>query len=701
LVFFLKVPLHARRVVKFRKQYVEMLRSGEWVLAQAPFLPYLFTTEAMDFPSRPIVEVTSRTLLSTRKPTMVWRHEFDTVQGVVSVNNSHPHDKRIMENHVNFVERVAIDDPEFFPWWAHQGDPRIMFLDIEENTTAGKREGLSTIGMDVAGEIIQTEGTPEAQTREFTEQLKRVDVVVGYNHINYDLEVLRAICHEHAIRHDLDSKLLYDVAESVFTDQTLSGIKSRSMKNVGRWFGMDPIELDGRNMSKYPRPEMLAYNISDLKVLRKLFDIYWPPQVAVAEMTGLPLGMVLEGYSSTVPSILCARGLFEQGIISDGSNRERHPEIFMREGKKYQGAEVTLHKGGFFIDMKKFDFRSMYPFIGVTFNLSPDTCRLEGYEDVEPFEGVRIEKRETSNLFSYYDNNLRKLVKIEVDHRQGFLTKMLEDFYELRRTIDPSTSDGYSKSYGIKVLMNCFYGYSGNGFARAGDVSIAMLIAAFGRGIIRKAQEFLREEDATLSETDTDGIYSQMWGRESMLQANMDDYIERTYGVASRLKISEENYRSAWFASAKNYLLLKENGTIKVVGAGFKGSHRPQLWDDTVAEVAALLLSGQRDKIDVQKYLTATWPFEKAIKRVTLQRDLDAYEVESVGWKLAMQLKRRGVEAGPGSIIEYVETRDGPVAVAPDKDIYSVNWDKYRGELRELFKDFGLITQPKQEVLAI
>ena len=153
----MNIPLDARRTVRNGRQYVNVLTEGDWKLIKAPFAPYLYTTEKMEL-GADHVEQMEKVLLSTRKLTTVWKHEFSTIHSVTDINNSHPNDRRILENHIPFVERIAIDLPDWFTWYPHSRPYIPMLIDIEEWTTAGhKSGGLATIGMKIGEEVIQTE----------------------------------------------------------------------------------------------------------------------------------------------------------------------------------------------------------------------------------------------------------------------------------------------------------------------------------------------------------------------------------------------------------------------------------------------------------------------------------------------------------------------------------------------------------------
>ena len=95
-------------------------------------------------------------------------------------------------------------------------------------------------------------------------------------------------------------------------------------------------------------------------------------------MFAIPLNMVAETASQTlIATLFMGRGLFKQGIYSDGMNKDRYPEVFKRKKEKgeknYEAAIVDIYKYGFIKPVWKADFSGMYPAIEMALNLSPET----------------------------------------------------------------------------------------------------------------------------------------------------------------------------------------------------------------------------------------------------------------------------------------------------------------------------------------
>src|SRR6202022_3110657 len=142
------------------------------------------------------------------------------------------------------------------------------------------------------------------------------DVLVGYNVAGYDLPMIvkrlrqngidarrlsrsgRALSEEDEDGPNIDGRLVYDVFNSVKLDQTLHGIKDLKLKTVGEWMRFNVIRENVSDTRSLVGTTRLAeYNRNDVILTRNLAKIYWKNFIALAEMYGAPLNVVLRSTS--------------------------------------------------------------------------------------------------------------------------------------------------------------------------------------------------------------------------------------------------------------------------------------------------------------------------------------------------------------------------------------------------------------------
>jgi DNA polymerase elongation subunit (family B) len=540
-------------------------------------------------------------------------------------------------------------------------------LDNEGWTRHGKPLGRNWVGaMTDDREVVQVEMDG---LKDIVRLTSKHDIVCGYNIVKYDWpQIQRAAINMNI--HLPNTFAMYDLARSVFSDQTLHGIKSRGLKSVARWYGMEAQEIDGRNTAAIPIEDLLTYNVSDLKVTRGLFDIYFPRLRELANYMGIPLQMVLEEIPSTCPSIISARGLQRKGFISDGTNRSRHPEI---KGS-VQGAFTMLSPSapGAHLATGKVDVKQLYPNIILILNLGPDTTWIVGLEELQPY-GVKREGK-----IAYYripDKNLNRTVVVAVDESEpSILSDYLRDLGGMRAKIkalmvgmtegERTQSPLHAQENAIKIGRNTLYGYQLSKEAYFSDLATGIVVTGTGRTFVQMlAAEIDARWPGTVFEVDTDGIYFDATGEKYQQVVDLSDQFAYRWAMEmlsidrGQFELDHERFKASFFAATKNYILMDEKDRVIVHGSGLKGSHRPNLLDITIAEVAPKLLGGE-PVATRQYYEWSRWHIEDYLMRQALGQPIEEYAGNPPVKRIALQYLRHGEPVEVGSILEYYAAID-------------------------------------------
>lgn len=704
----LQVPLHFEPEFRGSRMNLREIRGDEWIRRPIPFRPYAY---AKDLPESAVAAMgnaegvvrTKKRLLSTLKEVDLWRMEFDTTMPVDVLNHS-PDSALMVESHVRFRDRIAIDRPDFYRRFPYGKEPRPLILDTERPTKNGRQIGTTNwIGMKTAeGERIWIE---KDDRQSFFSILAKHDLIVGYNIEGYDWPLLGRIYGEEALP---TTKLIYDVAGSAFADQTLSGIKSRGLKNVAKWHGFKVVEIDGRNTANYSEAELMEYNHSDLDATEGLFGIYFPRLRAMAEYLGLPLSTVIEGerHTSIISEIVCGRGLFLKGIVSDGTNLERYPTF-----GKAQGAHVSLEQGGAFENILKIDFSRMYVSILLVLNLGPDTTQLVGTQPIGDLQFTRVERLATQALYYVPDTNLGVTAVISVDlTERGIVADYLADLGARRGAIKESLkglTEGeiahhplHAQENGYKVLGNAMYGAQLQKGARFTNLAAGIVVTGIGRDLIRGLCKGISDHygSSVVIEIDTDGVYCATRSARGPslpdpdeLEEFANDYLAHwtVQNLGSEgFNLGYSFFPKGYFYKAKNYVLIDEKGKLIIHGSGLKGTHHPALEDEILEEIIPLLLDGK--PVPFKEYYDwSRWPTEKFLMRMGVRTELQDYEVEAVGKQIMLQYLRRGESVAMGSILEYYRAPWGFCAFFAEDKI-QIDYKYYEKRLNRLLARFGL-----------
>lgn len=391
------------------------------------------------------------------------------------------------------------------------------------------------------------------------------DVIIGFNHHDFDFIRYFDRCRVFGIDYnkisrtnanvrigkrridfiefnhiDIPGRVMFDIFYPVRADQSLHGIKRRGLKETAAWMKMPVIKEDTKNTATILQQDLKLYNESDVITTFRLFDVYFLNQMTLAEMFGIPLNMIIDGSPSFLANLFQAPDLHRMGIVSDGMNKERHPEIYdekYRESVKmqealnkalaaaendedeededdelldpeekkdkkksaYEAAYVAIYRTGFFPKIYKIDYKGMYNAIEITANISPETTKIIKYLPYNK-DGFKFQKKGTNTIYFVPDKRIGKTVVILVNNAfDGVLRKKLREIRQTRfaikqkmETCSPEELPRLeSQQYGLKVVANIPSGYNGQGTARWGDAAVSILTVGIGRILIKDTIQYI------------------------------------------------------------------------------------------------------------------------------------------------------------------------------------------------------------------
>lgn len=612
------------------------------------------------------------------------------------------------ENHLGFVERVLVDQPGWYADQTDKtlDDLTIIWLDIEQSAQPRRfpnhadpivsiaweiegpgaarlapedREGVVVLDDADLADVGRAGGIGEVRywdrriLKRFREiwKLADPDVVAGYNLHSYDLPMLikRAtacglgstwLCRGanktpytskdkvgmwEKDRTQLSGRVVFDVFERVFIDQSLNGkVKDRGLKTVGKYRKLKVITEDTKNVMTVwleRRQRLVEYNKNDVTLCRSLGQPYWANVVAYAEETKAPLRHVVDASANFFGTAMTgsdfqydvAPWLNGHRVLSDGTNQRRYAYLAghaacprKNNGKPVivTGAHVGIKKKGAFaggcaqharyqngctdciIGTAKVDVGGMYPSIIETYGLSPDNTVHVGFDDSESGSLFWAKVLPGSPVphgvdawreYHIPDHKWGGAHVIRV-YGNGALARRITRSKELRKKVKRQM-EAIEKEHGESVAreMGAYKAldgrqqmlkqannsiYGNNANEYARYGSFAVSMTITGIGRLIGAMIEDHLGDSAI-EVDTDGVYADRPASADDINATITSFVKkRCFLDKNTIKVELEEYAQSFFHSEKNYVLVRKDGSIVKHGSAIIGAKHCDLWDEAV-----------------------------------------------------------------------------------------------------------------------
>ena len=693
----MNVPLSVEAYDDKGKEKLSIWTNGENVVIDSPIKPYFYSLEKLNIPAK-MTKVEGIRISDYQKKTF-YKYEFETRKELKKYRIN----GKTFEDNISFVLRNRIDNPNLYTKYAHKGKLKFNFFDIEQYCPENKlfptyEDRITSISFSEDGEKIKTIYLKEDtfEDKKLLEVYKAnypfPDIEVVYNK-NYDLPTIFERCKrngldinwfsknlsnpyiggKHGVR--IDGTVIYDVLESTRKDQSLTGnVPNKGLKVVSDYFGFKSTAkvLVGDEISAaVGSRELIEYNKEDVRRLFHLFNIYWEGIEYTAQDLRIPLNLAVD-LNITDLGILVLGDLYrEHGIICDGDNSTRYPEIFQRKKKagepNYQGALVYIKQRGLFTPVLKADYSSMYPTIASEFNFSPDTCSILRYEPYKK-KGFKIE--EDKDTFTYYipDNALKKIVVVQALKKKGFLSKAIRKFLDERDQYKKEWKETGSKiararSDIAKVKANGgIYGNMGSPRSPFGFAPVAVATTGIGRQCAKLLIDVLETlYPESVIEVDTDGVYfsAENYNEERIIHY-FNEALREKFKKDLNLTIDVDFYEKGYFHKAKNYILKKGNNII-LHGAAMKASSKDNISKNLISELADAKVNGKPVDGIIQKYKALDFPLRDFAMQVTLGMHMHEYKNQNcISVNIAKQaFHHYKIKPQLGNSYHYVKCREG------------------------------------------
>ena len=578
--------------------------------------------------------------------------------------------------------------------------PRVLAVDIETYNPDGKNvvpEKHPIIMLAVYGENFQRVITwktfdtsndivfvdnEAALLRAFVKLVEeyKPDIITGYYSDGFDLPyiITRARKHEVGLDIGLDHSALRINRGNKPTVQTVGivhiDVLSFIRRVIGRSMDTNVYTLDAVAQELLGEPkhdvdmdalaerwdnndrleEFAIYNLKDAELTYHLMFKILPNIVELVKIVSLPLYDVSRmSFSQLVEWYIMKQAVLLNEMFL---NKPSYHQMQYRVEQRAQGALVFEPKPGLYKDIALFDFRSLYPSIIVSHNISLESLKCDCCRDQElvPLEGKK---------YWYCTKN------------KGFVSSIIEDLVTrrarvkeiIRKENEPDTLL-MARSEALKLLSNAFYGYLGFNPARWYCAECVSSTTAYGRFYINQVIKQATDCGFEVLYSDTDSVFillgdqSEDDAKKFMEQVNVD--------LPGMMELEYEGFYPAGLFVAtkageagakKRYALLDSKGRMKIKGFETVRRNVSVITKELQEKVLHIILS-ENDPEKARNYVKQTiadlrkhkLPVDQMIISTQITKDIDSYENIGPHVAAAKRMKEQGRDVPPGTIVKFV-----------------------------------------------
>ncbi|MEM4264098.1 MAG: DNA-directed DNA polymerase [Candidatus Woesearchaeota archaeon] len=426
--------------------------------------------------------------------------------------------------------------------------------------------------------------------------------------------------------------------------------------------GEKKLDVDMENLAKVwdagdeRLNDYVKYNLHDAKLTYDLAIKMWPNVLELVKTIGLPLFSLNRMSFSQFVEWYIMRQV--KPLREIAPNKPGYHEQMARMARRLKGAFVFEPKPGLYKDIIVFDYRSLYPTIIASHNISPGTfnCTCCEGKNKAPIDMMDV----------WFCTKKR-----------GFASAIIEDLITRRARIKKMLKENKddvllnARSWALKDLANAFWGYMGFSAARWYSVECAESILGWARYYIKNVISKAQEAGFTVLYSDTDSVFITLGNK------TRDDAMKFVEKINLELPgVMEMEYQgfypSGIFVSTKGgeggakkkYALIDERQSVKIVGFETVRRNSSFIAKDVQRDVLNIILK-EGDSRKAAAYVRSVVadlkankiPLDKVVIYTQLSKDIDDYESVGPHVAAAQRMKAKGIDVSPGTIIRFVVTK--------------------------------------------
>ena len=374
------------------------------------------------------------------------------------------------------------------------------------------------------GDFVNQVSSEREMIQEFVKIIKEnnVDIIVGYNSDNFDFPYLK----DRAKLMGVDLDIGMDGSDVKYIRRGYANAASfkglihvdlylvmRRYMSLERYtlervyyelFGEEKIDVPGEKIWEFwdnggdELDNLFDYSLDDVVSTLKIAEQTLPLNLELTRIIGQPLFDVSRmATGQQAEWFLVKQAYFDGEVVPNkqGSNFADRANAEDNEGGYVREPETGLHE-----NLVQFDFRSLYPSIIISKNISPDVMVLGDVENedeynVSPEHGLKFKKSPKGFIPSVIDKILQERFRIK---------------REMKATEDPQQKKALDvQQQAIKRLANTMYGIYGFPRFRWYSFECAKAITSWGRQYIKSSIKKAEEFGFYAIYADTDGFYAK------------------------------------------------------------------------------------------------------------------------------------------------------------------------------------------------
>ena len=402
-------------------------------------------------------------------------------------------------------------------------DDEIIMIGVASNFGINQVISTKTNSAD-RDDFVNQVGSEKEMIEEFVRIIKEnnVDIIVGYNSDNFDFPYLK----DRAKILDVDLDIGMDGSDVRYIRRGFANAASfkglihvdlylvmRRYMTLERYtlervyyelFGEEKIDVPGERIWEFwdnggeELDNLFDYSLDDVVSTLKIAEQTLPLNLELTRIIGQPLFDVSRMATGQQAEWLLVKQAYFDGEVvpnKQGANFLDRANAEDNEGGYVREPETGLHE-----NLVQFDFRSLYPSLIISKNISPDVMVLGDVENeddynISPEHGLKFKKSPQGFIPSVID-------------------KILQERFRLKREMKESQDETEKKSLNvqqqaIKRLANTMYGIYGFPRFRWYSFECAKAITSWGRQYIKSSIKKAEEFGFYTIYADTDGFYAK------------------------------------------------------------------------------------------------------------------------------------------------------------------------------------------------
>ncbi|WP_099209949.1 DNA polymerase domain-containing protein [Thermococcus henrietii] len=473
------------------------------------------------------------------RPIEVWKLYFNHPQDVPAIRDrirAHPAVVDIYEYDIPFAKRYLIDKG-LIPM---EGDEELTMLafDIETLYHEGEefaegpilmisyadgREARVITWKKIDLPYVDVVSTEKEMIKRFLRIVKEKDpdVLITYNGDNFDFTYLKKRCEKLGIKFTLGrdgSEPKIQRMGDRFAVEVKGRIHFDLYPVIRRTINLPTYTLEAVYEAIFGKPKekvyaeeiaqawesgeglerVARYSMEDAKVTYELGREFFPMEAQLSRLIGQSLWDVSRSSTGNLVEWFLLRKAYERNELAPNKPDER--ELARRRGG-YAGGYVKEPERGLWDNIVYLDFRSLYPSIIITHNVSPDTLNREGCKeyDVAPEVGHKFCKD--------FPGFIPSLLGDLLEERQKIKRKM-------KATVDPLEKKLLDyRQRAIKILANSLLPEEWIPVVKNGDIKLVR-IGEFVDGLMKDEKERVKR-DGNTEVLEVSGIHAFSFDRKS------------------------------------------------------------------------------------------------------------------------------------------------------------------------------------------